>query len=160
MNRLRGLLIRALVVLLVGLAMPAGAVLPDERLADPALEARARTLSQELRCMVCQNQSIDDSNADLAHDLRVLVRERLTAGDSDAQVLAYLTSRYGDYVLLRPPVKPTTWLLWFGPPALLIVGCLAILLGWRRRRAAALARPAPLDADEQARLARLLNEGG
>jgi cytochrome c-type biogenesis protein CcmH len=160
MNRLRGLLIRALVVLLVGLAMPARAVLPDERLADPALEARARTLSQELRCLVCQNQSIDDSNADLAHDLRVLVRERLAAGDSDAQVLAYLTSRYGDYVLLRPPVKPTTWLLWFGPPLLLIVGGLAILRGWRRRRAAALARPAPLDADEQARLARLLNEGG
>jgi cytochrome c-type biogenesis protein CcmH len=160
MKRLCGFLIQALVVLLVGLAMPARAVLPDERLADPALEARARTLSQELRCLVCQNQSIDDSNADLAHDLRVLVRERLAAGDSDAQVLAYLTSRYGDYVLLRPPVKPTTWLLWFGPPLLLIVGGLAILLGWRRRRAAALARPAPLDADEQARLARLLNEGG
>jgi cytochrome c-type biogenesis protein CcmH len=159
MNRLRGLLIRALVVLLVGLAMPAGAVLPDERLADPALEARARTLSQELRCMVCQNQSIDDSNADLAHDLRVLVRERLTAGDSDAQVLAYLTSRYGDYVLLRPPVKPTTWLLWLGPPALLASGGLALLLAQRRCRAALAAAPLPLNAAEEQRLARLLDEG-
>jgi cytochrome c-type biogenesis protein CcmH len=150
----------ALVLLVAGLAAPALAVLPDERLADPALEARARVLSQELRCLVCQNQSIDDSNADLAHDLRVLVRERLVAGDSDAQVLAYLTSRYGDYVLLRPPVKPATWLLWFGPPLLLVAGLLALLLSWRRRRVVALAQPAPLDADEQARLARLLNEDG
>ena len=150
---------KRLVVLLILLAVPALAVLPGERLADPALEARARVLSQELRCLVCQNQSIDDSNADLAHDLRVLVRERLVAGDSDAQVLAYLTSRYGDYVLLRPPVKPTTWLLWFGPPLLLVAGGLAILSAWRRRAAAA-ARPMPLSADEQARLARLLKEGG
>jgi cytochrome c-type biogenesis protein CcmH len=151
---------KRLVVLFILLAMPAIAVLPDERLADPALEARARALSQELRCLVCQNQSIDDSNADLAHDLRVLVRERLGAGDSDAQVLAYLTSRYGDYVLLRPPVKPTTWLLWFGPPLLLVAGGLAILLAWRRRRADTLTRSVPLSADEQARLARLLKEGG
>src|SRR3954452_12134236 len=105
---MRGAVVIAALLLVVMVAMPSLAVLPDERLADPALEARARMLSQELRCLVCQNQSIDDSNADLAHDLRVLVRERLTAGDSDAQVLAYLTSRYGDYVLLRPPVKPTT----------------------------------------------------
>jgi cytochrome c-type biogenesis protein CcmH len=151
---------KRLVVLFILLAMPAIAVLPDERLADPALEARARALSQELRCLVCQNQSIDDSNADLAHDLRVLVRERLGAGDSDAQVLAYLTSRYGDYVLLRPPVKPTTWLLWFGPPLLLVAGGLAILLAWRRRRADTPTRSVPLSADEQARLARLLKEGG
>ena len=147
-------------MLLILLAVPALAVLPGERLADPALEARARVLSQELRCLVCQNQSIDDSNADLAHDLRVLVRERLVVGDSDAQVLAYLTSRYGDYVLLRPPVKPTTWLLWFGPPLLLVAGGLAILLAWRRRRADTLTRSVPLSADEQARLARLLKEGG
>ena len=146
--------------LLLVLAVPALAVLPGERLADPVLEARARALGQELRCLVCQNQSIDDSNADLAHDLRVLVRERLVAGDSDAQVLAYLTSRYGDYVLLRPPVKPTTWLLWFGPPGLLVAGGAAILLAWRRRRADALARPLPLSAAEQARLARLMKEGG
>jgi cytochrome c-type biogenesis protein CcmH len=157
---MKNALAKALIGLFVMLAAPALAVLPDERLADPALEARARTLSQELRCLVCQNQSIDDSNADLAHDLRVLVRERLVAGDSDTQVLAYLTSRYGDYVLLRPPVKPATWLLWFGPPMLLLAGGLAILLTWRRRRANALARPLPLSTDEQARLARLMKEGG
>jgi cytochrome c-type biogenesis protein CcmH len=151
---------KALIVLLVMLAAPALAVLPDERLADPALEARARTLSQELRCLVCQNQSIDDSNADLAHDLRVLVRERLVAGDSDTQVLAYLTSRYGDYVLLRPPIEPKTWLLWFGPPLLLLIAGLAVLFTWRRRRADALARPLALSTDEQARLARLMKEGG
>ena len=144
--------------LLLGLA-PAFAVLPSERLADPALEARARALSQELRCLVCQNQSIDDSGADLAHDLRVLVRERLAAGDSDEEVLRYLTSRYGDYVLLKPPVEPSTWLLWFGPPALLVIGGLALLLAQRRRRAALAAAPAPLSADEQQRLARLLDEG-
>jgi cytochrome c-type biogenesis protein CcmH len=157
---MKSALAKALIGLFVMLAAPALAVLPDERLADPALEARARTISQELRCLVCQNQSIDDSNADLAHDLRVLVRERLTAGDSDTQVLAYLTSRYGDYVLLRPPVKPATLLLWFGPPLLLFAGGLAMLLTWRRRRVDALVRPLPLSADEQARLARLMKEGG
>jgi cytochrome c-type biogenesis protein CcmH len=160
MKTTRNVAILVLTLLFVALATPARAVLPDERLADPVLEARARTLGQELRCLVCQNQSIDDSNADLAHDLRVLVRERLVAGDTDQQVLAYLTSRYGDYVLLRPPMKPETWFLWFGPPLLLIVGGLAILMSWRRRRAEALVRPAPLDADEQARLARLMGEGG
>ena len=91
-------------------------------LSDPALETRARAISAELRCLVCQNQSIDDSDADLAKDLRHLVRERLVAGDSDAQVLAFITQRYGDFVLLRPPVKPATWLLWFGPLAVLLVG--------------------------------------
>jgi cytochrome c-type biogenesis protein CcmH len=147
-----------ILVLTIGL-VPALAVLPSERLADPALEARARALSQELRCLVCQNQSIDDSNADLAHDLRVLVRERLAAGDSDAEVLQYLTSRYGDYVLLKPPVKPATWLLWFGPPALLLVGGLGLLLAQRRRHAALATAPAPLSATEQQRLERLLDEG-
>jgi cytochrome c-type biogenesis protein CcmH len=150
---------QSLVFIVVAFATPAFAVLPDERLADPTLEGRARALSQELRCLVCQNQSIDDSSADLAHDLRVLVRERLAAGDSDRQVLAYLTSRYGDYVLLRPPVKPTTWLLWFGPPALLLAGGLAILLAWRRRRANVALPTAPLSADERQRLARLMKEG-
>jgi cytochrome c-type biogenesis protein CcmH len=151
----------AVALYLMLLSLPALAVMPAERLADPALEARARTLSQELRCLVCQNQSIDDSNADLAHDLRVLVRERLSAGDSDAQVLAYLTSRYGDYVLLRPPVEPATYLLWFGPPALLLVGGLVIVAGWRRRAAtnAAAATP-PLSADERRRLAEMMDEGG
>ncbi len=155
---LRAFVITALVFLLVGVATSALAVLPDERLADPVLEARARALSQELRCLVCRNQSIDDSNADLAHDLRVLVRERLQAGDSDRQVLAFLTSRYGDYVLLRPPVKPTTWLLWFGPPALLLAGALALLVAWRRRRAGTPMQQTPLTEDEQERLARLMRE--
>jgi len=152
-------LIAAAVVLLVALAAPARAVLPDERLADAALEARARTLGQELRCLVCQNQSIDDSNADLAHDLRVLVRERLTAGDSDRQILAYLTSRYGDYVLLRPPVKPATWLLWFGPPLLLAAGLGGLILAGRRRRSAAVPEMAALNDQEQRRLVRLMQKG-
>jgi cytochrome c-type biogenesis protein CcmH len=130
-------------------SLPAGAVNPDERLADPALEARARDLSKSLRCLVCQNQSIDASNADLAHDLRVLVRERLTAGDTDAQVLAYLKARYGDYVLLKPPVERATWLLWFGPGAALLIGIGALALRRRTRPAA----PAPLSAEERARLA-------
>src|SRR5690348_18309284 len=103
---------------LLGLALAAAiaraafAVEPGERLADPALEARARALSQELRCLVCQNESIDDSNADLAHDLRVLLRQRLAAGDSDRQALDYIVARYGDFVLLKPPVEPATYALW------------------------------------------------
>ena len=135
-------------ILLLAIAGPAFAVNPDERLADPVLEARARTLGKSLRCLVCQNQSIDDSNADLAHDLRVLVRERLTAGDSDAQVLAYLQARYGDYVLLKPPVDPATWVLWFGPAAVLLIGGGILVL----RRRATPAVPVPLTAEEQARL--------
>ena len=113
---------KRLVFLLLLLAGPAFAVLPSERLADPALEARARALSLELRCQVCQNQSIDDSNAPLAADLRRLVRERLVAGDSDAGVLDYVVRRYGDYVLLRPPMREDTALLWFGPLAILVLG--------------------------------------
>ena len=145
-------------VLLLGLlaALPALAVNPDERLADPALEARARSLSRELRCLVCQSESIDDSNADLAHDLRVLVRERLKAGDSDAQVLDYLRARYGDYVLLQPPVERATWLLWFGPGAVLALVVLGVGLAALRRRPAP---PVPLDAQEQARLDALLRDG-
>ena len=140
-------------------AVPAAAVLPGERLADPVLEARARALSQELRCLVCQNENIDESDADLAHDLRVLVRRRLLAGDTDRQVLAYLTRRYGDFVLLRPPVEPATWLLSFGPPVLLVLGGGALALAARRRRTAAPA-PVPLSAEERARLERLLGEAG
>src|SRR5882757_5918267 len=110
-------------VVLVGLmaAVPAGAVQPDEILKDPVLESRARTLSQELRCMVCQNQSIDDSDAPLAKDLRILVRERLTAGDSDGQVISFLVARYGEFVLLKPRVNAHTALLWSAPFAVLIV---------------------------------------
>jgi cytochrome c-type biogenesis protein CcmH len=140
-------------LLAVLLAGPALAVLPGERLADPALEARARNLSRELRCLVCQNETIDDSNASLAHDLRVLVRERLQAGDTDDQVLRYLRARYGDYVLLDPPVERATWLLWFGPPAVLLLGG-TILVLTRRRSDPGPARP--LDVAEQARLAELL----
>src|SRR5262245_8738528 len=112
---------RAALVFLVCLCAltPAGAVEPGEMLKDPALEARARRLSQELRCVVCQNQSIDESNAPLAHDLRVIVRERLAAGDSDAQVLAFVEARYGEFVLLRPRLKPQTLLLWLAPLLLL-----------------------------------------
>jgi cytochrome c-type biogenesis protein CcmH len=142
--------------LLAGLAGPALAVEPGERLADPALEARARALGQVLRCLVCRNQSIDDSNADLAHDLRVLVRERLAAGDSDQQVLDYLRARYGDYVLLEPPVERTTYLLWFGPGAVLLAAA-AVVFGLARRRRPE--PPRPLDAAERARLDRILGDG-
>src|SRR5580693_9011247 len=110
-------------VLLVVIAAPSlHAVEPSERLSDPALEARARGLSKELRCLVCQNQSIDESNADLAHDLRQLLRQRLVAGDTDQQVLDYLTARYGVFVLFDPPFAPLTWLLWLTPPALVLGG--------------------------------------
>jgi len=139
-------------------AASALAVEPGERLADPALEARARALGAELRCLVCQNQSIDDSNADLAHDLRVLIRERLSAGDSDAQVLQFLVRRYGDFILLRPPVKPGTYLLWFGPFAVLALGALAAALYLRRSRRAPQQAPAPLSPDERRRLQKLLAE--
>jgi cytochrome c-type biogenesis protein CcmH len=138
-------------------AVSALAVEPGERLADPVLEARARALSGELRCLVCQNQSIDDSNADLAHDLRVLIRERLSAGDSDSQVLQFMVRRYGDFILLRPPVKPDTYLLWFGPFAVLALGAVGAALYLRRSGRAAEA-PAPLSTDEQRRLRKLLAE--
>ena len=129
----------AILALLCLLAVPVGtavAVQPNEVLKDAALEARARTLSKDIRCLVCQNQSIDDSNADLARDLRVLVRERLTQGDSDDQVLDYLVKRYGDYVLLKPPVKSSTYVLWFGPLVILILGIVGLFFFLRGRRPA------------------------
>lgn len=151
-------MIRALLVCLTLLTGPAfAATSPQEMLADPALEARARALGRELRCLVCQNQSIDDSDAELALDLRRLVRERLLAGDSDAEIRAFLVARYGDFVLLRPPVKPATWLLWFGPPAVLLVGGGLLLVFFRGRRDAP---PAELDPAERARLEALLAEPG
>ena len=137
------------------LAFAAHAVEPSERLADPALEARARAISAELRCLVCQNESIDESGADLAHDIRIFVRERLTAGDTNAQAIQAVVSRYGDFVLLRPPVEPATWLLWFGPAALLILG-LACTLVWLRRRPAV--APKPLSPAERADLDRLMRD--
>jgi cytochrome c-type biogenesis protein CcmH len=138
----------------VVLALPTAAVEPKEVLADPALEARAREISKELRCLVCQNQSIDDSNADLARDLRVLVRDRLKAGDSNEQVLAYVVSYYGDFVLLDPPFKSSTLLLWFGPGLVLVGGVIGVAV-WFRRRAGEVAEPAPLTPEEQKRLAAL-----
>ncbi|MBL8662646.1 MAG: cytochrome c-type biogenesis protein CcmH [Candidatus Odyssella sp.] len=144
-----------LVVVLLA-ALPARAAIgPDEILPDKALEARAREITKQLRCLVCQNQSIDDSNAPLARDLRLLVRERLKAGASDAATLAYVVARYGDFVLLRPPVKATTWLLWFGPLALLLGGA-AFLWVRARRKSAAPAAPAALSDDEQKKLAALM----
>jgi cytochrome c-type biogenesis protein CcmH len=137
------------------------AVQPDEILTDPALEGRARTLSKELRCMVCQNQSIDDSDAPLARDLRLLVRERLKEGDSDRQVIDFLVARYGEFVLLKPRLSLHTALLWFGPPVLLCGGALALFVIARRRsRRGPDEQVKPEGGDltpaEQARLAELL----
>ena len=149
---------RLLLIALLALPGPAPAVQPDEILQDPALEARARELSRELRCMVCQNQSIDDSEAPLAHDLRVLVRDRLTAGDSDRQVLDFLTARYGDFVLLRPPLRWDTAMLWFAPAAVLAIGALGLVVVLRRRRQGVEGAPAEqpqLTAAERERLAEL-----
>jgi cytochrome c-type biogenesis protein CcmH len=144
--------------LLIALAMsaPSFAVQPDEILKDPALEARARNLSSELRCLVCQNQSIDDSEAPLARDLRLLVRERLTQGDSDTQVLDFLVSRYGQFVLLRPRLELQTILLWGLPPAALLAGMAGLLITARRRRRLAV-DTAPLSAEEQQRLSTLVH---
>jgi cytochrome c-type biogenesis protein CcmH len=138
----------------VGLNVPALAVQPDEVLKNPALEARARVLSGELRCMVCQNQTIDESDAPLARDLRLLVRDRLKAGDSDRQVLDFLVARYGEFVLLKPPLSEHTALLWATPLLVLAFGGLAIVLG--RRRQAAVAPAQALDPDEQRRLRDIL----
>src|SRR6266480_6604051 len=122
--------------LLTFVAVPSAiAVEPNEVLTDPALEARARALSKELRCMVCQNQSIDDSEAPLARDLRILVRERLQTGDSDRQVIDFLVARYGEFVLLRPRLSAHTALLWLGPAAVLLIGACGVLLFVRRGRA-------------------------
>jgi cytochrome c-type biogenesis protein CcmH len=145
----------ALVILLAALAGPALAVTPDEIMKDPVLEARARHLSQELRCMVCQNQSIDDSDAPLAHDLRVLVRDRLAKGDSDQQVLNFLVARYGDFVLLKPPLQFDTLLLWGLPPAALLAGLAALMMMARRRRTVNLQVPA-LSPAEQRKLTTLV----
>ena len=151
-------LLFAAVLLLVIEQPSVHAVEPAERLADPTLEARARGLSKELRCLVCQNQSIDESNADLAHDLRVLLRERLVAGDSDQQVLDYIAARYGMFVLLDPPFEPVTYLLWLTPPLLVLVAGVFLLIRARRRR------PEPilpdLTDDEKTRASLLLGDGG
>ncbi len=143
-----------ILLMLVSLAAPLAAVEPDEILKDPALESRARVISTELRCLVCQNQSIDDSNAPLARDLRVLVRDRLKAGDSNTQVLDYVVARYGQYVLLRPPFTLSTLILWLAPAVIIALAGLALLRQSRRR--SAFATPPVLTADEQSRLDDLL----
>jgi len=141
---------------------PVHAVQPDEILPDPAMEQRARELSRELRCMVCQNQSIDDSDAPLARDLRLLVRERLQAGDSNKQVMDFLTARYGDFVLLKPPLNWRTALLWGFPAGLLVIGGVVLLIAVRRQRGTSNDRESepvgvPLTAEEQEKIARLLD---
>jgi cytochrome c-type biogenesis protein CcmH len=148
----------AMVILLVGLATSkvAFAVQPDEMLRDPVLEARARDLSRELRCMVCQNQSIDDSEAPLARDLRLLVRERLTKGDSDQEVLDFMVARYGEFVLLKPRLEWHTLVLWGLPPAALIAGTFA-LLSMARRRSKLTRDAEPLSQEEEGRLSALID---
>jgi len=143
----------ALVALFLCLS-PAYAVQPDEQLADPALEARARDISEGLRCLVCQNQSIDDSNADLARDLRLLVRKRLEAGDTNQQVVDYLVARYGDFILLKPPFMTSTLLLWLTPLAVLLIGGVVASRRFRRPTAAS----EGLSAEEEAKLAEILHE--
>ncbi|MDQ0454266.1 cytochrome c-type biogenesis protein CcmH [Rhizobium paknamense] len=143
-------------LLFLSLARPVFAVNPDEVLSDPALEARARHLSAQLRCMVCQNQSIDDSNAELAKDLRLLVRERIVKGDSDEQVMDYLVSRYGQFVLLKPRMSSETLVLWGAPGVLLVIGAVAAVL--YVRRGAGRKRAERLSDEEEARLKRLLEE--
>ena len=138
--------------------LPAHAVEPDEVLQDPALEARAREISEGLRCLVCQNQSIDDSGAPLAKDLRLLVRERLKAGDSNQQIVDFIVARYGEFVLLKPRFETHTLVLWLATPAVFLAALLIIALAFRRRRAEA-QNPAPLNIAEKRRLKRLLGEG-
>lgn len=133
-------------------AAPAAAVEPDEMLAEPVLEQRAQELGKELRCLVCQNQSIEESNAELARDLRIVLRQRLVAGDSDDEAVAWLVARYGDYVLLKPPFKPATYVLWLGPLALAAIAG-GTGMAYLRRRAGTDAPPPPLSAEEQAQLA-------
>jgi cytochrome c-type biogenesis protein CcmH len=144
-------------ILFLGFSGAALAVQPDEVLADKALEARARALSTELRCLVCQNQSIDDSNAPLARDLRMIVREKLVAGESEDAILAFLVARYGEFVLLKPRFTMATALLWLGPFLVLLAGGIGIVLLARRRRV--VENSAPLSADEQARLEALTRQG-
>ncbi len=151
-------MIRAfLLSLALVLATPALAVQPDEMLDDPVLEDRARALSAELRCLVCRNESIDDSNAELARELRLLVRERLVAGDSDAEVIEFLVSRYGEYVLLRPPASGSTLVLWLAGPAMFLIA-LGIGIGYVRSRRSAPETAVALSAEEKARLDALLKD--
>ncbi|HSF96704.1 MAG TPA: cytochrome c-type biogenesis protein [Thermohalobaculum sp.] len=145
-----------LLTLALMIATPAAAVQPDEMLADPALETRAREISKELRCLVCQNESIDDSNAELARDLRLLVRERLTEGDSDAEVLDYLVDRYGEFVLLKPRFSIANALLWLTGPLAFIAGLAVFATYLARRKPRAAEREAPLSPEEKAELEKIV----
>jgi cytochrome c-type biogenesis protein CcmH len=161
MRRLARLLVCLMLLCLAAPCLPTpvlAATNPDEMLQDPTLEHRARELSKQLRCLVCQNQSIDDSDADLARDLRRIVREQLVAGRSDPEIIDYLTARYGDFVLLKPPIKPATWGLWFGPAAVLVLAAAGIVVYVRRRSARPDAHNPDLSPDERRRLEALLRE--
>ena len=148
----------AIALMLVAIASSKSlAVQPGEMLKDPKLEARARELSRDLRCMVCQNQSIDESDAPLARDLRLLVRERLTEGDTDQQVLGFLVARYGEFVLLKPPLESRTIILWMLPPVALLAGAIGLFFALRRRRTGQL-EPATLSTEERRRLSTLVDE--
>ena len=147
----------AIALMLVTISSSSRAVQPEEMLKDPKLEARARELSRELRCMVCQNQSIDESEAPLARDLRLLVRERLTKGDTNQQVLDFLVSRYGEFVLLKPPLESRTLILWALPPTALLAGAIGLFLAMRRRRTDGL-EAATLSIEERRRLSTLVDE--
>ncbi|MDE0940939.1 MAG: cytochrome c-type biogenesis protein CcmH [Alphaproteobacteria bacterium] len=149
---LRHLITVFFVLGLAGSAGSAGAVAVDRPMDDPALEARARAIHKQLRCLVCQNQSIEDSNASLARDLRILVRDRIAMGDSDDATIRYIVERYGDWVLLRPPVKAGTILLWLGPVLFLALAVMLIIVWYRRQKAPIAAINTPLDEVEQARL--------
>jgi cytochrome c-type biogenesis protein CcmH len=155
----RPLLSLAALAVAVMAAAPALAADPSEMLADPKLEARAQHLGKELRCLVCQNESIEDSNADLAKDLRIIVRERIAQGQTDEQVRSFVVDRYGDYVLLNPPFKASTLVLWVGPFVFLLAGLAALVAFFRRRGVtAAPPAPAPLSAEEKRRLDALLKD--
>ena len=135
----------------------ASAVEPKERLPDPALESRARTIGAELRCLVCQNESIDESGADLAHDIRIFVRERLAAGDTDTKAIQAVVQRYGAFVLLKPPVEPATLVLWYGPFLLVAAGLIGTAI-WLRRRPSVVTEATPLTTEEKRQLDGLMRE--
>ena len=150
----------ASVLLLLALAAPAFAVEPDEMLQDVQQEPRARAITQELRCVVCQNQSVDDSNAPLAHDIRVLVRERITAGDTDEQVIQFMVARYGNFILLRPPFQWDTLALWLGPAVFLVFGLAAAAIYFRRHKGGAPIEATPLSPEEEIAAAALATDEG
>lgn len=151
---------RRLALILALLAAPALAVQPDEIMDDPALEARARAISEDVRCLVCRSENIDASNAEWARDVRLVIRERLAEGDTDAQVKQFLVDRFGEYVLFKPPFSLANAALWFAGPVLFLLGGTAALLYLRRRRRAAAPAEAALSPEEEAALARLMQDGG